>query len=102
MLYKKYYYINSAGSFIEQDRADVTLRTTAIAPREMKSTGRLSLGSRGDFSRIQGLHQQIKETAQRAVDMLAAPHAKGGESPLYGPVLAGVFYPRGLRTPLRS
>lgn len=91
--YRNYVYINSAGSYIEQERADVTLRTTAIAAdgSEVQQVG-LSLGSRGDFSQMQGLHKQIKETAQRAVDMLSAPHARGGEyTVVLDPVLAGVF-----------
>jgi len=91
--YRKYLYINSAGSFIEQERADVTLRTTAIATDngEVQQVG-LSLGNRGDFNRIKNLHRQIKEMAQRAVDMLVAPHVKGGEyTVVLDPVLAGVF-----------
>jgi TldD protein len=91
--YRKYLYLNSAGSYIEQERADVTLRTTAIAADngEVQQAG-ISLGSRGDFSQIQGLHQQIKENAQRAVDMLSAPQAKGGEyTVVLDPILAGVF-----------
>jgi TldD protein len=91
--YRKYYYINSAGSFIEQERADVTLRTTAIAADggEVQQVG-LSLGSRGDFNQMKGLHNQIRETAQNAVKMLSAPQAKGGEyTVVLDPILAGVF-----------
>jgi len=91
--YRKYLYINSMGSYIEQERADVTLRITAIAADngEVQQAG-LSLGNRGDFNRIKNLHQQIKEMAQRAVDMLTAPHVKGGEyTVVLDPVLAGVF-----------
>jgi TldD protein len=91
--FRKYLYLNSAGSYIEQERADVTLRTTAIAADngEVQQSG-LSLGSRGDFSQIQNLHGQIKENAQRALDMLSAPHAKGGEyTVVLDPILAGVF-----------
>jgi TldD protein len=91
--YRKYIYLNSAGSFIEQERADVTLRVSAIAADggEVQQAG-LSLGSRGDFSQIKGLHGQIKEMAQNAVNMLSAPHAKGGEyTVVLDPILAGVF-----------
>jgi TldD protein len=91
--YRKYFYINSAGSFIEQERADVTLRTTAIAAEgsEVQQVG-LSLGSRGDFNVIKGLHAQIKEMSDNAVKMLAAPQAKGGEyTVVLDPILAGVF-----------
>jgi TldD protein len=91
--YRRYFYINSQGSFIEQERADVTLRTTAIAAEgsEVQQVG-LSMGNRGDFNSIKGQHQQIKEMADNAVKMLAAPQAKGGEyTVVLDPILAGVF-----------
>ena len=49
---KKVIFLNSEGSFIEQERADVTLRLTAIAAKdgEVQQVG-LSLGSRGRFQR---------------------------------------------------
>ena len=90
---KKVIFLSSAGSYIKQERADVTLRLTAIAARdgEVQQVG-LSLGSRGDFSAIQGLHQQVEEMAQHAVALLSAPQAKGGEyTVVLDPVLAGVF-----------
>jgi TldD protein len=91
--FRKYIYLNSSGSFIEQERADVTLRVSAIASdgREVQQAG-LSLGSRGDFNQLKGLHSQIRQMAQNAVNMLAAPHAKGGEyTVVLDPILAGVF-----------
>jgi TldD protein len=91
--HKKYLYINSAGSLIEQERADVMLRVTAIAADggEVQQVG-LSLGSLGDFDQIKGLHGKIKETSQRAVDLLSAPHVKGKEyTVVLDPILAGVF-----------
>lgn len=91
--YRKYTYLNSAGSYIEQERADVTLRTTAIAADkgEIQQVG-LSLGSRGEFSAVKGLHNQIRDMAQNAVKMLSAPQAKGGEyTVVLDPILAGVF-----------
>ncbi|HEX7476080.1 MAG TPA: TldD/PmbA family protein [Dehalococcoidales bacterium] len=91
--YRRYFYLNSDGSFIEQERADVTLRTTAVAADEgeVQQVG-LSLGSRGNFEKIKGLHKQIDEMAGNAVKMLAAPVAKGGEyTVVLDPILAGVF-----------
>jgi TldD protein len=91
--FRKYIYLNSAGSFIEQERADVTLRVSAVASDggEVQQAG-ISLGSRGDFNQIKGLHSQIKQMAQNAVYMLAAPQAKGGEyTVVLDPILAGVF-----------
>jgi TldD protein len=91
--YRKYAYLNSSGSYIEQERADVTLRVTAIAADngEVQQAG-LSLGSKGDFNKIKGLHGQIKEMGRQAVEMLSAPVAKGGEyTVVLDPILAGVF-----------
>jgi len=91
--HKKTIFLSSAGSYIEQERSDITLRLTAVATEgnEVQQTG-LSLGSRGDFSPIQGLHQQVEQMAQHAVELLSTPQAKGGEyTVVLDPVLAGVF-----------
>ncbi len=90
---KKVIFLNSSGSHITQERADVALRLAAIASKdgEVQQVG-LSLGSRGDFSAIQGLHEKIGEMSRHAVEMLSAPQAKGGEyTVVLDPILAGVF-----------
>ncbi|MFC1900942.1 TldD/PmbA family protein [Chloroflexota bacterium] len=86
-------FLNSAGSYIRQERKDVTLRLTAVASdgNEVQQVG-LSLGSLGDFSAIEGINERVKEMAGRAVEMLTAPQVKGGEyTVVLDPVLAGVF-----------
>jgi TldD protein len=91
--FKKTIFLNSLGSFIEQDRADITLRLAAIATEdtEVQQAG-LSIGSRGDFSAIENLHQSVTEMAQHAVALLSAPKVKGGEyTVVLDPILAGVF-----------
>ncbi|MCJ7763751.1 MAG: TldD/PmbA family protein [Dehalococcoidales bacterium] len=90
---KKSIFVNSAGSFIEQERADVTLRLMAIATDggEVQQSN-LSLGSRGDFGQIENLHQDVAEMSKRAVELLSAPQVRGGEYiVVLDPVLAGVF-----------
>jgi TldD protein len=90
---KKVIFLSSEGSFITQERADVTLRLTAVAAKDgdVQQVG-LSLGSRGDFSAIKGLHDKVKEMARNAVALLTAPPAKGGEyTVVLDPILAGVF-----------
>ncbi len=90
---KKSVYLNSSGSYIEQARTDTALHLVVVATKggEVQQSG-FSLGSRGDFSLIQGLHQQVAETAQRAVALLSAPQVKGGEyTVVLDPILAGVF-----------
>jgi len=91
--HKKVIFLNSLGSYIEQERVDITLRLTAVATEgnEVQQVG-LNLGSSGDFSLIQGLHHQVEQMSQRAVELLSAPQVKGGEyTVVLDPVLAGVF-----------
>ena len=90
---KKSVFINSIGSFISQERADITIYLMAVATdgKEVQQSS-ISTGSRGDFNRIKNLHSQVKEMADKAVELLAAPQAKGGEyTVVLDPVLAGVF-----------
>jgi TldD protein len=90
---RKVIFANSEGSYIEQAKPDLTLRLTAIArgDSEVRQAG-LSLGSKGDFSAIEGLHEQVREIARRAAALLSAPEAKGGEyTVILDPILAGVF-----------
>jgi len=89
----KVIFANSEGSYIEQSKQDLALRLAAIAREngEVQQAG-LSLGSDGDFSAIEGLHDQVRDIARRAAALLSAPHIKGGEyTVILDPVLAGVF-----------
>ncbi|MFC2065748.1 TldD/PmbA family protein [Chloroflexota bacterium] len=91
--HKKTIFVSSSGSYIEQERTDVNLRLAAVAAKdsEVQQVG-LSMGSRGDFGSIKGLHKQVEEMARHAVELLSAPQAKGGEyTVVLDPVLAGVF-----------
>ncbi len=90
---KRRTFANSEGSYIEQAKTDLTLRLTAIAreDNEVQQAG-LSLGSNGEFSAAERLHEQAREIARRAAALLSAPQVKGGEyTVILDPVLAGVF-----------
>ena len=90
---RKITFANSEGTYIEQTKLDISLRLAAIASEDgqVQQVG-LSLGSQGDFSAAEGLQEQVKQMAQRAVELLSAPRAKGGEYiVVLDPVLAGVF-----------
>jgi TldD protein len=90
---RKAIFANSEGSYIEQAKPDLTLRLTAIAREnnDVQQAG-LSLGSKGDFSAIEGMHSQVEEIARRAAALLHAPQVKGGQhTVILDPVLAGVF-----------
>jgi TldD protein len=91
--HKKAIFLNSSGSYIEQERADITLRVAAVATEgsEVQQVG-LSVGSRGDFGVIERIHSEVERVAQQAVALLSAPQVKGGEyTVVLDPVLAGVF-----------
>ncbi|HUV56206.1 MAG TPA: TldD/PmbA family protein [Dehalococcoidales bacterium] len=91
--YKKVIFLNSSGSYIEQDRMDIALRLAAVATEGNEvQQAVMSLGSRGDFTEVQGLHHQVEKMAQRSVELLSAPQVKGKEyTVVLDPVLAGVF-----------
>jgi len=90
---KKTIFLNSEGSFLEQERADVTLNVAAIAAHGHDvQQANLSMGSPGDFAAVEHLDQEIAGVAARASQLLAAPKINGGEYTIVlDPVLAGVF-----------
>ena len=90
---RKVVFANSFGSYLEQDRVDVSLGMRAVARDggEVQQAG-ISLGSLGDFSFVEALHEQAAEVAEKAVALLKAPQAPGGETTvILDPILAGVF-----------
>ena len=91
--FKTKIFLNSEGSFIEQSRADINLRISAVAGKngDVQQSG-ISLGSTGDFNEITGLEDSVRDIARKTVAMLDAPRAKGGEyTVILDPVIAGVF-----------
>jgi len=91
--HRKTIFLSSAGSRIEQERTDVMLRVVAVATKngEVQQAG-ISTGSRDDFAAVRGLHSKVEDLASKAVAMLSAPKARGGEyTVVLDPVLAGVF-----------
>ncbi|MCL2706930.1 MAG: TldD/PmbA family protein [Dehalococcoidia bacterium] len=91
--HKRNIYLNSHGSLIQQERRDVALNIAAIASDgNQVQQANMSIGSQGEFSAIQQLDEQVKELSNRAVELLAAQQAKGGEyTVVLDPILAGVF-----------
>ncbi len=83
----------SKGTYVQQEKIDVSLRLNAMARDggDVQQSG-LSLGSNGDFSFVEHLHDDTEKMARSAVDLLNAPQVKGGEyTVVLDPVLAGVF-----------
>ncbi len=90
---RKVVFASSEGSYIEQERKEISLRLAATARKDgdVQQAG-LSLGALGDFGAMEKLHGQVKDLAQTAADLLNAPRISGGEyTVVLDPVLAGVF-----------
>ena len=84
---------NSEGTLIEQSKVDVGMRVSAMARADgdVQQAG-ISLGSNGDYSVVEGLHERVDGLAKQAVEFLSAPYAQGGAyTVVLDPVLAGVF-----------
>jgi len=84
---------NSEGSYIDQERVEVTFRVSAMARADgdVQQSG-ISIGSMGDYGVVEGLHSTVRDLAQRSVAFLSAPNATGGPSTVVlDPILAGVF-----------
>jgi TldD protein len=90
---RKTIFCSSEGAYIEQQRVDVTLRLAAVARdgNDVQQMG-ISLGAKGDYGVVEGLHDRVRELAGKAVGLLAAPRAEGGEyTVVLDPILGGVF-----------
>lgn len=92
-VYRKLFFVNNAGAYIEEEKIDMTA-AFAVMAREGDNVqqGHLSTGSADDFGTLEKMHDEVLEAAGRAVDMLSAKPVKGGEYPVVlDPKLAGVF-----------
>ena len=86
-------FASSEGAYIQQQKIDVSMRLSAMARDggDVQQSGS-SLGSNGDFTFVEDLHDEAAKIARCAVDLLKASQVKGGEyTVVLDPVLAGVF-----------
>ena len=87
------HFANSEGSYIRQERIDVTFRARAIARNDgdVQQYG-ISVGSLGDYSVLEGRHAEMREISEKAVALLEAPQVDGKEyTVICDPILGGVF-----------
>ncbi len=91
--HKRVVFASSEGSYIQQERIDVVSRVAATARKDGDvQQASSSLGALNDYSYIETLHGQVRQIAERAVELLDAPYVKGGAYPVVlDPILAGVF-----------
>lgn len=91
--FRRVWYVNSEGTYIEDERPDISMYMTAIArdgDNVQKVTERAI--SHGGFETVEGLQERAERAARRAVELLAAPPVRGGVyTVVLDPRLAGVF-----------
>ncbi|MBI4317447.1 MAG: TldD/PmbA family protein [Chloroflexi bacterium] len=91
--YRKRYFGNSRGSYIEEQKMDIRASFLALAREgDNVQQGHLSTGSSDDYGMLENLTGEIEKAGRRAVDLLSARLVKGGEyTVVLDPNLAGVF-----------
>ena len=91
--FRKLWYANSAGAYIEDERPNVVgyMIATARDGNNIQLGREVAAGSSG-FQLVEGLQERAEAAAKRSVDLLSAPPVTGGEyTVVLNPVLAGVF-----------
>lgn len=83
----------SEGTLLEQAWADMEMRFAATARNDSTvQTGRETSGSRKAYEDLEGLDQQVRSAAQRAVHSLTLPPVKGNTyTVVIDPILTGLF-----------
>ncbi len=91
--YRKQYFGNSTGAYIEQERGRVTAHFGVVARDNGNvQQARAGFASNEDYGVVEGKHAEVREAAEKAVAMLDATPPKGGEfMVILDSTLAGVF-----------
>jgi len=91
--FRKVWYANSDGTYLEDERPDVAVAVAATAREgDNVQRGFESVAGAAGFQVAEGLQDKAESAARRAVDLLSAPPMKGGTYPvILNPRLAGVF-----------
>ncbi|MGE5560487.1 MAG: TldD/PmbA family protein [Chloroflexota bacterium] len=87
------YFANSEGTYIEQEKLDLSGGVSAIATEGSNTQiGRVGFGSSTDFGVAVGLEEKVREACKKAEALLAAPVIAGGEyTVICDRTLAGIF-----------
>ena len=91
--FRKVWYANSDGAYIEDERPDTAVRISATArDGDNVQRGFESAAGGAGFQIAEGLQDKAEDAARRAVELLSAPPVKGGKyTVVANPRLAGVF-----------
>ncbi|MGQ9610642.1 MAG: TldD/PmbA family protein [bacterium] len=91
--FRKIWYANSEGTYIEDERPDTVVYTMAFA-RDGDNVQKSfeSQGGKTGFQVVEHFHEKAESAAKIAVDLLSAPPIKGGKyTVILNPRLTGVF-----------
>lgn len=91
--FKKVWYANSEGTYIEEERPNLSLLVGAIAREGDLVQMAFETGGGADgYQSVEGFHEKARAAAQKAVDLLSAPPVTGGKyTVITDPILTGVF-----------
>ena len=91
--FKHIWFASSEGSYIEEELPDANLLIGAIAREgNIVQTAFETGGSIDGYQGVEGFHEKARQTAQKAVELLAAPPVTGGKyTVITDPLLTGVF-----------
>ena len=91
--FRKVWYGNSEGTYIEDERPDAGVSLSATAREgDNVQQGFESVAGGAGFQVIEGLQEKTEAAAKRSVDLLSAPPVTGGKyTVIINPRLTGVF-----------
>ena len=91
--FRKVWYANSEGTYIEDERPDTGVSMAATGRQgDNVQRGFESMAGIEGFQVVEGLHERAEIVSRRAVDLLSAPPVTGGKyTVILNPRLAGVF-----------
>ncbi len=91
--YVRTIFVNSEGTYLEQERIDISGSFAAIATRGADTQiQHFGFGSTADAGVVYGHEDRVREICRHAAALLDAPPIKGGEyTVILDPILAGVF-----------
>jgi len=91
--FRKFWFMNSEGSSIYQERIDLGGVVAPIAVKDGDTQSfYVPFGTSDDFDVVRGLEDEVDEACRIAVEKLDAPKVKGGEyTVILDPRLAGTF-----------
>jgi TldD protein len=91
--FKRIWFSSSEGTYIEEEVPDTNIMIAAVACEgNMVQTGFETGGSIDGYQGVEGMHENARSAAKKAVELLAAPPVTGGKyTVVTDQLLTGVF-----------